>query len=204
MKRLAISLSTCALLLGALPAHAALITFTTTLSGANEADPNASPATGQATVTVDDVGNTVMVDFSYAGLLGTSTAAHIHCCTPVPLTGAVPPATAVPSFPGFVTGVQAGAYNQGFSLLDAGFYSPGFLAANGGSTSAARDALLAGMMAGRSYLNVHSSLFPTGEIRGFLVEQQPAQVPEPGSMALFALGAAGLGAWRRRGASARR
>lgn len=203
MKRLAICMSTFVLLLGAIPAQAALVTYTTTLSGPNEATPNDSPGTGQATVTIDDVANTMLVDFSFSGLLGVTTAAHIHCCTPLPLTGASPPATAVPSFPGFVNGVSAGSYSRSFSLLDPGFYNPAFVTSNNESVEAARDALLAGLAAGRSYLNIHTDLFPGGEIRGFLVEQA-AEVPEPGSMALFALGAAGLGAWRRRGTPARR
>ena len=197
MKRLAIGLSTSLLLLGASPAQAALLTYTTQLSGAIEAVPNDSPGRGRARVTIDDVANTLLVDFRFSGLLGTTSAAHIHCCTPAALTGTSPPATAVPSFPGFENGLQAGRYRQRFDLLDAAFYNPGFIASNGGSTTAARDALLAGMAAGRSYLNIHTNLFPAGEIRSLLVEQR-GEGPDAGRMAMFALGAAGL-AWRRRG-----
>ena len=56
---------------------------------------------------------------------------------------------------------------------------------------------LAGAMAGgQAYWNIHSSSFPGGEIRGFLVA-----VPEPGTMTLAGIGLMGLaagGACRRR------
>jgi hypothetical protein len=56
------------------------------------------------------------------------------------------------------------------------------------------------MAAGRSYFNVHSQAFPGGEIRGFLMA-----VPEPGSLALFGIGAACLlMLQRRRNGAARR
>ena len=203
MKRLAIGLSTFVLLLGAAPAHATIITYSTPLSGLSEATPNDSPGTGQATVTIDDVLNTMLVDVTFSGLLAPTTAAHIHCCTAVPREGTVGVATAVPNFPGFPTGVTSGSYNQSFDLLAAGTYNPAFVASNGASIASARAALLAGMADGRSYLNIHSVLFPGGEIRGFLAAEA-AEVPEPGSMALFGLGAAGLALWRRRGAAVTR
>jgi hypothetical protein len=50
-----------------------------------------------------------------------------------------------------------------------------------GSVANAETALLAGLSDGESYLNIHSSVSPGGEIRGFL-----APVPEPSSVVLLA------------------
>jgi hypothetical protein len=47
------------------------------------------------------------------------------------------------------------------------------------------------MDSGKAYLNIHTRAFPGGEIRGFF-----NQVPEPGTLALLALGAACLFARR--------
>ena len=47
-------------------------------------------------------------------------------------------------------------------------YNPDFVTANGGSVDAAEAALAASLAAGTAYLNIHSTVFPGGEIRGFL------------------------------------
>lgn len=193
MNRFVRRICTFLLLLGAIPAQAAILTYTASLSGAAEAPPNASPATGTATLNIDDVANTMSVSIDWSGLLGTTTVAHIHCCTALPGIGTAIPATTVPSFPGFPTGLTAGTYLSSFGLLDSASYNPAFITANGGTVAGARTAFLAGLASERSYLNIHTNLFPSGEIRGFLTA-----VPEPGSIALLALGAAGLGVIRRR------
>jgi hypothetical protein len=54
-------------------------------------------------------------------------------------------------------------------------------------------AQLANILEGRSYINFHTTQFPTGEIRGNI-----APIPEPGTMALLGLGLAGIAARRRR------
>ena len=47
-------------------------------------------------------------------------------------------------------------------------YNPAFVTAHGGTVAGAEADLLAGLKAGQAYLNIHSSTFPGGEIRGFL------------------------------------
>jgi hypothetical protein len=193
MKRLVLGLSVTLLALCGGAAHAAVITYSSTLSGANEAPPNGSPATGQTTVLIDDVTNMMTVNASFLNLMGTTTASHIHCCTAVPLAGTAGISTSVPTFPAFPLGVTSGSYTETFNLLNLATYNPGFVSANGGSVDSARLAFLAGLASGRAYLNIHTTAVPAGEIRGFLTA-----VPEPGSIALFGLGAAGLAGLRRR------
>jgi len=58
-------------------------TCTLTFSGAQVYPPNASPGTGQVSVTLDTEANTLSYTITFAGLLGPETAAHIH--GPAPL-----------------------------------------------------------------------------------------------------------------------
>ena len=185
-------------LLGAAGAAQAQVTsYTTTMSGPREAPPNTSPGTGTATVVIDNAANTMAMHVSFSGLAAPTTIAHIHCCTPEPLTGTAAVATTLPTLPGFPAGVQSGTYDMTFDLLSPATYNPAFIAGHGGTVALAEAGLLAGLAAGTSYFNIHSEAFPAGEIRGFLVA---APIPEPGNLAMWAAGLAGLvGArrWRR-------
>ena len=182
-------------LAAALPAQAVTRTFTATLSGAAEAPPTASTATGSALVTIDDVSRLMQVNATFAGLSSPNTAAHIHCCTAVPFTGTVGVATTTPTFTDFPAGTLAGTYSHTFDMALATSWNTAFITANGGTTTTAFTAFLNGMILGDTYFNIHTGQFPGGEIRGFLVP-----VPEPQTYALMLVGLGALGAsrWRRK------
>jgi len=163
---------------------AAPTTYSATLSGAAEATPNDSPAAGAAIVTFDLDAHSLQVQSIFAGLEGGSAAAHIHCCTVDPGTGAAGVSTMVPTFTDFPTGVTLGTYDHTFNTSLASFWNPAFITANGGTTAGAEAALLAGLNGGSAYFNIHSSEYPGGEIRGFLL----APVPEPGMAGMLLLG----------------
>jgi hypothetical protein len=167
----------------ALPASAARIVFFTTMDGPSESPPVASPATGWARVTFDDVALTMKVQAMFEDLVGTTTVAHIHCCTLVPGAGTVGVATQPGTFPGWPADVTSGSYKNTFDMSLAASYTGGFLTANGGTPAGAFAGLLAGLETGRGYFNVHTTFRPGGEIRGFLV-----RVPEPGALVLIGLG----------------
>jgi hypothetical protein len=190
---LAATIAAGAMLVTASVAQATVILYQANLTGPAESPPNASPGSGIGFVTIDDVANTMRVVAAFGGLTSPTTASHIHCCTAVPLTGIAGVATAVPTFPGFPLGVTTGAYDMTFDLLSLTTYNPAFITANGGTAASARAALLSGLASGSSYLNIHTSAFPSGEIRGFLTA-----VPEPATWAMLVLGFGGIGAALRR------
>jgi CHRD domain/PEP-CTERM motif len=192
MKRTLFALLAVLTLIATGAAQAAIIHFTVSLSGANENPANASPGTGSATVDIDTVAKLMTLDVTFSGLLGLTTASHIHCCAPTPADNA-PVATQTPSFIGFPLGVTSGSFANTFDMSLASSYRPGFITDHGGTPASAFDFLLAGMLAGQAYLNIHTQTFPGGEIRGTLI-----QVPEPASIALLGLALAGLGVARRR------
>jgi len=166
-------------------------TYTAVLSGAAEVPVNASPGTGFAQVELDTIAHTLTVDASFAGLLGTTTASHIHAPTLVPLAGTAGVATETPFFVGFPIGVTSGTYLHTFDTTLTSTWNAPFVTANGGTALGAEAALAADLEAGKAYLNIHTGLFPGGEIRGFLV-------PEPSTIALIGVAAIGLFARPRR------
>jgi Cu/Zn superoxide dismutase len=175
-------------------AQAAVTNYTTTLSGAKESPPNSSPGTGTATVVIDDMANTMALHVDFSGLTAATMAAHIHCCTAAPQSGNAPVATALPSFPMFPSGVTYGTYDKTFDLMAAGTYNPAFVTAHGGTPATAEADLLAALAAGSAYLNIHTSGFSAGEVRGFLLA---APIPEPGHLAMLVMGLAAIGSLRR-------
>lgn len=150
---------------------------------------------GFATVSFDDVANTLSINASFSGLSGNSTVAHIHCCVAVPGTGTVAVAVTPGTLPGFPVGVKSGSYTQILNTEDTATYTAGFITASGGTLAGAEARLFAGLLGGTAYFNIHSTTFGAGEIRGFLTE-----TPVPAALPLFASALIGGGviAWRRR------
>jgi hypothetical protein len=171
--------------------YAAPITFTGLLSGANENPATGSPGTGSTTVIFDPVTDLLTVDVIFSGLEAGTTASHIHCC--IPPNGNAIVATTVPTFPGFPLGVTSGTYLDTLDLTLASSFNPAFITANGGTVVLAEAALAAGLESGMAYLNIHTTMFPGGEIRAFL---EP--VPEPGSAMLVVTALVGFWAMRRK------
>lgn len=167
-RQLMICVGALLLLAGVHCAHAQVV-YTTTLSGAAEVPPTSATGTGTVTVTYSPATSTMIVSTTFSGLVGTTTAAHIHCCTTTAGAGTAAIATQVPSFAGFPLGVNAGTYANTFDMTLSSSYNASFVTASG-SVAAALNRLLQGMGNGTAYFDLHTIPFPGGEIRGNLLE----------------------------------
>lgn len=107
------------------------------LDATQEVPANASPGTGTVTLTLDVGAGTIQADGTYQNLLGNASTSHLH---------------AAPS----------GSNGPVLVPLNASGGTSGTIFA-GGAISAANAATI---LAGGTYVNVHSSMFPGGEIRG--------------------------------------
>ena len=135
------------------------------MDGSQETPPNASPATGTVTGTYDDVGNILSITTMASGFVAPVSAAHIHKA-PAGVAGGV-------IFP--LTGATG---------------STSYFSVNLFTYTAANETDL---FAGLHYVNIHSSTFPGGEIRGQLLA---SPVPEPATLVALCLG--GLSMLRKR------
>ena len=161
------------------------------LSGSQEVPPRATPAIGAGNATFDDVALTLRVHLEWTGLLAPAAAAHIHCCPGPGFNGPV----AVDFVPVGFPAATEGVFDHVFDLDAAASYGGAFLASFGGDVDAARAAVVAGLIDGEAYFNIHTSVFMPGEIRGDIV--QVASIPGAAPLALLALGSL-VGLLRRR------
>ena len=126
-----------------------VLTYSVILNAAFEVPANPSTATGSATLTVDPATGSVAVTGSYTGLSSMATAAHLH--GPAPTTANAP--VIVPlDVSGGLSGTIAG----------------------GGTLSPAQ---VTDLQAGQVYINVHSTIYPDGEIRAQVVSVNSVGCP---------------------------
>jgi Asp-tRNA(Asn)/Glu-tRNA(Gln) amidotransferase A subunit family amidase len=124
-------------------------TFTAQLTGDEEVPPSGSDATGSAAFTLD--GDSMQYTLNVTNIYNV-TAAHIHVA-PAGVNGPV----VVPLFSGNATGLVDGVLAEGTITADD-------LA--GPLAGMTMDDLVAEIDSGNTYVNVHTSAFPGGEIRG--------------------------------------
>ena len=167
-------------LCAALSAPATVFHYEVVLNGATEFPSNNSAGLGFGTVSYDDAAHTLQLKLAFSGLTGNTTASHIHAPTAIPfsVTNNAGVATTTPTFAGFPAGVTSGTYSNTLDLTLLSSYNPTYVTNNGGTTATAELALATAIAEGRAYWNVHSTAFPGGEIRGFLMKQDEPPVIE--------------------------
>lgn len=192
MVRILPLLAVVGVLLCAPAANAEVLQFHTPLglTGAQENPPRDTPATGVGTALYDTDTLMLTVHLEWQDLLEPAQASHIHVPTAFGENGPV----AVDFVPAGFPNVVSGTYDHVFDLDDAASYGAAFLGSFGGDVDLARDAVVQALIENRAYFNIHTSVFPPGEIRGNIAQI----VPEPSSLALLGLGVAAAFARRRR------
>ncbi len=151
--------------------------FSANLDGLQEVPPNASPAFGTLDGTLSGSAGSYVFNFNadFSGLLAGANAITIQNA-PVGTNGSIMYSVSGATFP---AGAASGAFSDSWRFDNATF--------------PLTDAQAAELTAGNEYINIRTSVFPSGEIRG-----QIFAVPEPGSVALIAIGATAMVARRKR------
>lgn len=173
-----------------LTAGATILSYGTPLglTGDQEVPVRITPGNGWASAHYDTTTLLLEVHMEWADLLAPAQAAHIHVAATPGTNGPV----AVDFVPAGIPNTTSGVFHHTFDLASAASYGGTFLTSFGGDVNAARAAVLAGLADNRAYFNIHTSVYPPGEIRGNI-----SVVPEPTSMALVGVGLA-MAALRRR------
>ena len=192
-------------------AHAATFELSATLNDVQTVPRNFSDATGAATLVVDDEDETLDFSLSVAGIFPDLDAVGGGDFADVFFDGdnaALGPihlhfgdaGEAGPVVVPFPTGRDDVTYTEtdaGFDLTTNGYTYAEAVGISG--ATAPFDAFLGELLAGNYYINIHTDVAPSGEIRGQLETGAVAPVPLPAG-GLLILGAFGaLAAFRRKG-----
>lgn len=129
-------------------------TYSCFLNGAQEVPANGSPALGSAVVVLNAAQTQVSITCQFLNLVGTYTASHLHG----------------PAGPAANAGVQIGFVGAPAGWVFANSNHDGTLT---NYLSAATAAQVTMLNNGTMYVNVHSTSFPGGEIRGQLSSPGP-------------------------------
>jgi hypothetical protein len=167
--------SAAVLLCAAAPASA--VSYTTIATGQQAG--TSSDALGAARIDFNAANHELHIGAAFSALQGLSTGANIQWSG----TG-----DTLASLLAFPLGVSTGAYSHNFNTTLDSTWNPTFLSANGGNAAGAEAAFLAGLATGTAWLNISSTAYPAGEIRGTLNLVPTTAVPEPASLMMFGLG----------------
>src|SRR5262245_11483654 len=146
-------------------------------SDATPAQDGGGNRTGSGTFLITLSGSTMTINGNFTGLSGNSTAAHIHG-----------PSAAFPASASVIYDFTPGGLNLATLGSTSGSINGSFeLVPKGAGGTYTVNQQMADLNAGLWYVNVHSSTFGGGEIRGVILP-----VPEPSTWVLAGLGVGGL------------